>query len=131
MKYLPPFSALKRSVRLLSVKGQLKLDMNYDEFLDMVKLFLRAMPFDEAWYRRTYPDVAQAIHTGTYRDARQHFIESGYFEGRRPFPLEVDEAWYIAKNSDVAESVRNGTVASAQEHFEQHGYEEGRWPGEV
>lgn len=131
MKYLPPFSALKSSVRLLSVKGQLKVDMSYDELLDLIKLFLRTVPFEEAWYRRTYPDVEEAVRAGAYRSARQHFVEHGYFEGRRPFPLEVDEAWYLRTYPDVGESVSAGAVASAQDHFERHGYEEGRRPGEV
>ncbi len=131
MNYLPPFSVLKSSVRLLSVKGQLKVDMSYDELLDLVKLFLRAVPFEEAWYRRAYPDVEEAIRAGAYRSARQHFVEHGYFEGRRPFPLEVDEAWYLRAYPDVGDSVAAGAVASAQDHFERHGYEEGRRPGEV
>lgn len=131
MKYLPPFAVLKGSVRLLSVKGQLKVDMTYDELLDLVKLFLRSMPFEEAWYRRTYPDVEEAIRAGAYRTGRQHFVEHGYFEGRRPFPMEVDEGWYLRAYPDVGESVQGGAVASALDHFERHGYEEGRRPGEV
>ena len=92
MKYLLPFGLLKNSVRVVSVKGQLKIDMNYDEFLDLVRNFLQAVPIDEAWYCRVYPDVADAIKAGAYRSARQHFVDHGYFEGRRPFELEVDEA---------------------------------------
>ncbi len=131
MTYLPPFAVLKGSVRLLSLKGQLKVDMTYDELLDLVKLFLRSLPFEEAWYRRTYPDVDEAIRAGTYRSGRHHFIEHGYFEGRRPFAMEVDEGWYLHTYPDVRESVQTGSVTSALEHFERHGYAEGRRPGDV
>jgi len=131
MNYVPPFTVLKSSVRLLSVKGQLKVDMSYDELLDLLKRFLRAVPFDEAWYRRTYPDVEEAIRAGAYRSAKQHFVEHGYFEGRRPFALAVDEDWYLKTYPDVGESVKTGVVESALDHFERHGYEEGRVPGEV
>lgn len=129
MKYLPPFSVLKSSVRLMSVKGQLKVDMTYDELLALVKLFLRSASFEEEWYRRAYPDVEEAIRAGAYGSGWEHFVEHGYFEGRRPFPMQVDEDWYLRAYPDVGESVRAGLVGSALEHFERHGYEEGRRPG--
>ncbi len=131
MNYLPPFNVLKSSVRLLSVKGQLKVDMSYDELLDLVKSFLRAVPIDETWYRTTYPDVDEAIRNGAYRSARQHFVDHGYFEGRRPYELEVDEAWYMKTYPDIQESVKTGEVESALDHFVRHGYEEGRRPADL
>lgn len=131
MKYLLPFSVLKNSIKLLSVKGQLKVDMNYDEFLDFVKKFLQAVPIDETWYRTTYPDVAEAIKAGAYRSAKQHFVEHGYFEGRRPFELEVDEKWYMNHYPDIETSVQSGAVTSALDHFVRHGYEEGRMPADL
>lgn len=131
MKYLLPFSVLKNSIKLLSVKGQLKVDMSYDELLDFVKKFLQAVPIDENWYRTTYPDVAEAIKAGAYRSAKQHFVEHGYFEGRRPFELEVDETWYMSHYPDIETSVQSGTVTSARDHFMRHGYEEGRMPADL
>jgi hypothetical protein len=130
MRYIPPFSVLKHGIRLVSLKGQLKVDMSYDELLELIKTFLRAVPFDEGWYRSTYPDVAEAVARGAYRSAREHFVEHGYFEGRLPFPLEVDEAWYLKAYPDVGSSVAEGAVSSALDHFVRHGYEEGRRPGE-
>ncbi len=131
MNYLPPFNVLKSSVRLLSVKGQLKVDMSYDELLDMIKTFLRAVPVDDAWYRSTYTDVDEAIRNGAYRSARQHFIDHGYFEGRRPYRLEVDEAWYFKTYPDIHECVKKGELESALAHYERHGYEEGRRPADI
>lgn len=131
MNYLLPFSVLKSGMRLLSVKGQLKVDMNYDEFLDMVKKFLRAVPLDEEWYCNSYPDVAEAIKAGAYRSARQHFVDHGYFEGRRPFELFIDERWYMEQYPDIKESVANGSLPSALDHFRNNGYEEGRLPSDL
>ncbi len=131
MKYLVPFSALKSSIKLLSMKGQLKVDMNYDEFLDLVKKFLQAVPIDEDWYRTTYPDVAEAIKAGAYRSARQHFVDHGYFEGRRPFDLELDEAFYMKQYPDIAQAVSSGDLDSARDHFVRIGYDEGRLPSEL
>ena len=60
--------------------------------------------------------------------ARQHFIDDGFFEGRRPFPMDVDERWCLQQYPDVAESVRTGVVGSGQQHFVEDGYREGRLP---
>ena len=130
MTYLVPFSVLKDSVKLASVKGQLKLDITYDEYLDIMKRLLRAVPVDEAWYRETYPDVGEAIKEGTYRSCRHHFIENGYFEGRQPGPFRVDEAYYLKQYPDIADGIKNGSIASATEHFASHGYVEGRLPND-
>ena len=131
MTYLVPFLVLKDAVRLASVKGQLKLDITYDEFLDIIKRLLQAVPVDEAWYRETYPDVGDAIKDGTYRSCRHHFTENGYFEGRRPGPFAVDETFYLKAYPDVARGIQTGEIASASEHFASHGYQEGRMPCEA
>ena len=130
MRYLIPFAALKNHVRLLSVKGQLRVDMAYDEFLEILKRMLHAIEVDEEWYRTTYPDVDDAIAAGAYKTAKQHFIENGYFEGRRPSFFEVDEEWYLQTYPDVADEVEAGRIVSASDHFHSNGYGEGRFPAE-
>jgi hypothetical protein len=131
VKYLAPFKVLRNSLQLLSVKGQIKVDMSYDDFLTLVKQFLLAVPIDETWYRATYPDVDQAIRAGAYRSARHHFVENGYFEGRRPFDLEIDEGFYMRRYPDIQNSVERGVFASALDHFRRDGYDEGRLPAEL
>ena len=128
MNHLLPFSSLKGMCRLLSVRDQLKVDLNYDEFLEIVKKLLLAVPIDEAWYLATYPDIADAIKAEAYANARQHFVENGYFEGRRPSPPEVDETWYLQEYPDVQTGIADGSISSAFEHFVAHGYDEGRLP---
>ncbi len=95
-----------------------------------LRLLLPAVSVDELWYRRTYPDVAEAIDAGLFKSARDHFVQNGWFEGRRPYEIEVDEDWYLATYDDVAEGVETGEIASATEHFRRHGYREGRLPHE-
>jgi hypothetical protein len=131
VKYLAPFKVLRNSLQLLSVKGQIKVDMSYDDFLTLVKQFLLAVPIDETWYRATYPDVDQAIRAGAYRSARHHFVENGYYEGRRPFDLEIDEGFYMRRYPDIQNSVERGVFASALDHFRRDGYDEGRLPAEL
>jgi hypothetical protein len=128
LKYLVPFSKLKEQFRVVSVGGQLKVDMTYDELMQVTRKLLQAVPVDEAWYRKTYPDVAEAIDAGDYRTAKQHFIDFGYFEGRRPFEPEVDELWYLRNNPDVRSGVEDGSIKSPATHFIEHGYDEGRPP---
>ncbi len=80
-------------------------------------------------YLSQYKDVAEAVARGTYTSGRQHFIEVGYFEGRRPQDFEVDEKWYVETYPDVADGIKKGAIPSARQHFNQHGYDEGRNPG--
>lgn len=128
MKYLPPFELIRRSVEISTVRGELRVTVSYEDFVKILKTLIRGIEVDEAWYVRTYEDIGNAIKEGIVRSARQHFIDDGYFEGRRPFPMEVDERWYLKENPDVAESIRTGTIPSAQEHFDKDGYSEGRLP---
>jgi hypothetical protein len=85
---------------------------------------------DEEWYLARYPDVKAAIQAGKYKLGYQHFMQSGYREGRVPRDFRVDEAWYLATYPDVAEAIRSGHVKSAYDHFMQNGYGEGRKPNE-
>jgi hypothetical protein len=128
VKYLPPFELIRRSVEISTVRGELRVNVAYEDFVKLLKLLIQGIEVDEAWYARTYEDIGGAIKNGIVRSARQHFVDDGYFEGRLPFPIQVDETWYLAENPDVAESIRTGVVDSAQEHFNKDGYSEGRLP---
>jgi hypothetical protein len=128
VKYLPPFELIRRSIEISTVRGELRVNVSYEDFVRILKTLIQGIEVDEAWYARTYEDIGGAIRNGTVRSARQHFLADGYFEGRLPFPITVDEEWYLAMNPDVAESIRAGGVESAQAHFDKDGYREGRLP---
>ena len=55
-----------------------------DSFKQVLRLFVPLLPFDEAWYCKAYPDVAQAVKCHLISSAHQHFIDYGFFEGRSP-----------------------------------------------
>src|SRR5262249_19320104 len=99
-----------------------------DQLFSFIRNLLRSVPVDEEWYRKTYPDVDEAIEEGRIASGREHFISSGYFEGRKAGRTVVDENFYLATYPDVAEGIEFGEIQSAQEHFETHGAEEGRLP---
>jgi hypothetical protein len=128
VKYLPPFDLIRRSVEISTVKGELRVSVSYDDFVRILQLLISGIAVDEAWYREEYPDIARAIQEGKIESAKRHFVDDGYFEGRRPFPMDVDERWYLQENPDVAESIRKGVVGSGQQHFTEDGYREGRLP---
>ncbi len=128
MKYLPPFEFIRRSIEIATVRGELRVNVSYEDFIGILKTLLQGIEIDEAWYARTYEDIGTAIRNGVVRSARRQFVEDGYFEGRLPFPMVVDEDWYLAENPDVADSIDSGIVSSAQNHFDRDGYTEGRLP---
>jgi hypothetical protein len=131
VNYFPPFEVIRRSVDIQAVRGELRVNMTYEEFVALLRLMISGIEVDEEWYARVYEDIGNAIRTGGIRSARQHFISDGYFEGRLPAPIQVDEVWYLNKYPDVADGIRKGLLASAQEHFNMDGYKEGRLPFEM
>ncbi|WP_428485112.1 hypothetical protein [Rhodopila sp.] len=128
MKYLPPFEMIRRSIEISTVRGELRVNLAYEDFVKILRTMIGGIEINEAWYLRTYEDIASAIRKGDVGSAKQHFVDDGYFEGRLPFPIMVDERWYLAQHPDVAESIREGAVDTAQAHFDQDGYREGRLP---
>ncbi len=128
MKYLPPFDLIRRSLEISTVKGELRVSVSYEEFLNIIRSMIAGIEVDEAWYARAYEDIGAAVRDGKIASARQHFVADGYIEGRKPFEIKVDDKWYFQRYPDVAESVRKGILPSAQQHFDEDGYREGRLP---
>jgi len=128
VKYLPPFDLIRRSLEISTIRGEVRVSLSYDDFTRMLRLMISGIVVNEEWYLTEYPDIAEAIRDGKVESVRQHFIDDGFFEGRRPFPMDVDEWWYLQQYSDVAENIRMGIVVSGQQHFVDNGYREGRLP---
>lgn len=128
MSYVPPFSIIKDRFTFEGKNGDVQATIGYEELLEVIKLYLRSAVVDEAWYRETYPDVADTIDAGELLSAKHHFVEDGYFEGRMPHPVEVDEKYYLEKYPDIADGIDGGLIDSAANHFRDYGYSEGRLP---
>lgn len=58
--------------------------VSWPDLSAVLRRFLPWLPFDEAWYLETYPDVAEAVAAGQLVSAHAHFIEHGFFENRHP-----------------------------------------------
>lgn len=128
MKYIPPFDLIRQSVEISTIRGELRVNVSYEDFILILKRMIVGTEVDEEWYLRTYEDIAKAVREGTIESAQRHFAEDGYFEGRLPFPIRVDDRWYMDQYPDVGDSVRRGALPSAQAHFDEDGYKEGRLP---
>ncbi len=95
VKYLPPFDLIKRMVEVSTVRGELRVSLAYDDFVKILRMMISGIEVDEGWYLKENGDIAQAIAKGALGSAKQHFVDDGYFEGRRPFPMPVDERFYL------------------------------------
>ncbi len=126
--YIPPFDLIRRFLEIKAVRGELTATVSYEDFVRIVKMLVRAVKVDDAWYLNRYPDVADGIAKGIVTSAADHFVQDGYFEGRLPFEVAVDESWYLRRYPDVAEGVERGDFTSGQHHFDELGYMEGRDP---
>lgn len=131
VRYLPPFDFLKSQATVDTVAGQTMIHMSHDELVEMLRSIIINMDIDEAWYLRRYPDVAEAVRAGTFKSAKEHFVNNGYFEGRMPFQIEVDERYYLASYPELVESIQKEVIANGQQHFDENGYLEGRRPFEI
>lgn len=89
--------------------------------------------FDEASYLARYPDVADLLARGVFRNGYEHWVHTGAAEGRltrdavsRPAVDGFDEDAYLHFNPDVARALRDGLFRSAHEHWLRYGKDEGR-----
>jgi hypothetical protein len=114
----------KRGVRHLVLSSARKAatwfgsGANNDRTLQRQAAKIRASGlFDENWYLRTYPDVAQAG-----LDPVEHYVRFGFAEGRNPSP-QFDTRWYLEANADAVGRDRNALL-----HYIEIGKKEGRRP---
>lgn len=83
--------------------------------------------FDERFYQTLYIDIANALRSGVYKNAIDHYLSYGAAEGRwGSGTLEYNEVSYLAANPDVAAAVRAGIYQTGYQHYITLGKDEGR-----
>ena len=102
------------------------VDLHY--FVECHREAVSSVFFDEEFYLRRYPDIAEALDAGKISTAHEHYVTQGYYEHRMPHPISVDETWYLETYPDVKAAVETANFPSAQAHFERAGFREGRLP---
>ena len=79
--------------------------------------------FDADYYFNTNLDLHDAFDKSDLEGLKNHYIYSGWREGRFPFKVAVDQFFYIETYPDV-----QNYPGAPEEHFLAHGYKEGRLP---
>ena len=97
-------------------------------FFELMARRLADIAVDENWYLATYPDIRDAIASGSVGSAAAHYARFGYFEHRMPRFIEVDPVWYLEAHPDVRDAINKKVYVSPQEHYEIAGFREGRLP---
>jgi hypothetical protein len=130
VKYFPSFAQLSSMLRVRSevFETKRKIAIGADVLKELITRALISVDFDPEWYLATYPDVKEAYEKGRIQDLKEHFISSGYFEGRQPQAVKLDEKWYLKNYPDIREAIGAGRVRSAEEHYTQNGQIEWRSP---
>ena len=126
--YLPPLELICRilGIRAIPSEGTSMVSVDAEGLRWLISTLVDKQCIDESWYQENNPDVAGAIMAKDIASCRDHFIRTGYFEGRLPAPLAYDEAWYLGRYPDVATAVRNGDIPDGKTHYLQSGWREGR-----
>jgi hypothetical protein len=128
--YLPHIDLLLRALRInrerLGSRAKIAIDARL--LRGLIQAIVARDAFSEEFYLATYPDVAEAHAAGTIPDPHQHYVETGYFEGRMGSPPPLDEGFYTRLYRDVAQAVAKGDVKSGLEHYLRQGAAEGRIP---
>lgn len=79
--------------------------------------------FDGQFYLKKNPDVAAEIASGVCHNALDHYVHTGYKQGRAGFFL--DASYYTAMHPDAAEAVGYGEYLDLHEHFVKVGCKAG------
>lgn len=125
--YIPPVELVCKTLRIKAIPlGKDNITVSAQGLREILALVLRNVEVDDKWYEQNYLDVVGAIMSGDVASCSEHFIHSGYFEGRQPSMPPYNENWYLSRYPDVAQACDNGTVANAKAHFMESGRQEGR-----
>lgn len=125
---LPPYGSLLAGKKVVPSTRTNYVAVDVFLFFELMGRQLASVPFDKHWYLDKYPDVRDAITTGSVVSAHQHYIRFGYYEHRMPRQILVDEGWYVREYPDVKGAIKEEIYETGQQHFEIAGFREGRLP---
>jgi hypothetical protein len=128
--YVPHYDAILHAIgtsrEQLADKTEVTIPVSLLNFL--LKNALATSEFNLPGYLAANRDIQEAAKKGQVPDAKLHYANFGFFEGRRGATPAVDENWYRRTYADIGQAVRRGDIASGSEHFDMIGAEEFRAP---
>ena len=127
--YVPHFDAILKNLGISQDDFQAKQTIEVPAPLlkMLLQIAVASGEFNKDGYLSENMDIAQAVKTADINPLR-HYIEFGFFEGRKGACPPVDENWYRRTYSDIDSAVQKGELASGREHFIVQGASEGRAP---
>lgn len=128
--YVPHYDALLHSIGTSREKlgDDTEIEIPVSMFKFLLKIALNTGEFNLPGYLAANRDIQDAARKGQVPDPKVHYINFGFFEGRRGATPAVDEPWYRRNYTDIANAIRKGDIASGSEHFDTIGAEEFRAP---
>ncbi len=92
--------------------------------------------FDEAWYLKRNPDIAQAVANGTILSGYAHWVVDGRIEGRSAPPgynesLTFDEAFYLRAYPQAAGEIAAERALTPRHHYDTIGRFRGYLPNDA
>ena len=78
------------------------------------------MAFDEAFYRRQYPEVDRMVRTGKIASGWAHYLDCGANSSYDPAAW-FDDRWYRTTYNEVNSAISRGSLSCAFEHFLLYG----------
>ena len=125
-----PVVHARRLLRLLGIEsadlGRETLTVQARGLRLLLQQLGRMQPFDPEFYAETYPDIEAARLSGIVADLHEHFVTSGFIEGRLPSEPPFDPVWYAQYYPDLSQVIAAHDVVGLRNHFITSGLAEGR-----
>jgi hypothetical protein len=125
-----PVVPVGRMLRLLDIDaadlGNETVTVRASGLRDLLVELARQQPFDPEFYADCYPDIEAARLAGIVSDLREHFVNSGFLEGRLPSEPPFDPVWYASYYPDLATVIPASDAKALRNHYMTTGIIEGR-----
>lgn len=92
----------------------------------LLSIAVSRLHFDEEAYKKENPDVGLAHKQGKIPSLHEHFVHTGWFEGRSPGAYFVDTDYYVQQYPDIRRAMRNRQITDLTDHYTRTGRAEGR-----
>ena len=128
--YVPHYDAILHAVgtHREDLRGANDITVPLSLFKFLLRIAVAHSEINLTGYLNANRDILDAAKLGRVPDPRSHYVDFGFFEGRRGATPAVDETWYRRNYSDISAAIRSGTITSGSDHFDQIGAEEFRAP---